>query len=128
MRSLHRRGDALIAGGLRPLKLELARRDRIEIRVFDRLRSTFDTPEPKTEFTSALAKERLKLEGQNGTADIDRLRREVTTGEKARDTVISAIAARAARASPPGQKGAKTPSQRPPRGSVNWRLCSATRR
>lgn len=45
-----------------------------------------------TEFTRALAKERRKLERENGTADIDRLRRKIAADEKARDNIINAIA------------------------------------
>jgi len=53
----------------------IIRQDRIEYRVFDRLRCAFDIPELMTAFTKGLAKERRKLEHQNGTADIDRLGR-----------------------------------------------------
>ena len=63
--------------------------------MFDRLRSAFDTPEMMAEFTKALAGERRKLERQNGTVDIDRLKHRIAVNEQARGNIMSAIAASA---------------------------------
>ena len=64
---------------------------RLETRVFDRLRDAFRSPELLAAFETALDQERRKLEGFDPSADIARLKRQITQAESKRENIFRAI-------------------------------------